>query len=235
MFFTKYTRGRPKPPAWTPSMPLYVCEYRYKDDVKAFKKIKSWSSCVPEEMRRHEYDFEPFPDDRVDSLHKVKSPFVRGVAGPGRLDGAPAPPAYNFSQDGRPATAQEVQAEEAQQQQHQGRANEAQPMEFDDGEGSVAFPVDAATSAALASFAGIGAPPPSVSDLSTSAALAALSSLEVPVPATPTGVDPSGANAPAAPAPTPAELAAANESFAPLPPSIGASPRFSLLTPRAPP
>ncbi|GAA5953767.1 hypothetical protein JCM21900_006450 [Sporobolomyces salmonicolor] len=118
MFFTKYTRGRPKPPAWTPSIPLYVCEYRYKDDVKAFKKIKSWNSCVPEQVRNNEYEFEPYDDDHVDSLAKVKSPFVRGVAGPGGLDGdasggGAAQPSYHFLQDGVPATAEEVQAQQA--------------------------------------------------------------------------------------------------------------------------
>ncbi|GAA5823811.1 hypothetical protein JCM3770_003011 [Rhodotorula araucariae] len=210
MFFTKYTRGRPKPPAWQPSIPLYVCEYRYKDDVKAFKKIKSWSSCVPEEIRKHEYDFEPFEDERVDTLAKVKSPFVRGVAGPGRLDGAN--PAYHFSQDGKPATAEEVQVQHQVQAQAQAQLHPQDvPMELDD---NVALAVEAATSAALASF---GAPAQqSASDFSTTAALAALSSFDIPAAASPTV---ELAPAPVA-APTPAELAAANEFFAPLPPSI---------------
>lgn len=102
MFFTRYTRGRPRAPAWTPEIPLYVCEYRYKDDVKSFKKIKSWVSCVPEQVRQHEYDLEPFADDRVDILPKVKSPFVRGVAGTAEVDNN-----YNFSQDGIPTAAAE--------------------------------------------------------------------------------------------------------------------------------
>lgn len=112
MFFTRYTRGRPK--AWDPSMPLYVCEHRYKDDAKQFKKIKSWSSCIPEEIRAHEYDFEPYADNHVDQLARVKSPFTRGVPGPGRLDSAQAnattntSPAYHFSTDGRPQTAEEA-------------------------------------------------------------------------------------------------------------------------------
>ncbi|BGP37534.1 hypothetical protein JCM10450v2_001438 [Rhodotorula kratochvilovae] len=213
MFFTKYTRGRPKPPAWDPSIPLYVCEYRYKDDVKAFKKIKSWSSCVPEEIRKHEYDFEPFEDDRVDTLAKVKSPFVRGVAGPGRLDGAN--PAYHFSQDGKPSTAEEVQVQSQAQAQAQLHLQPQDvPMELDD---NVALAVEAATSAALASFGAPSQPvQQSTSDLSTSAALAALSAFEMPAAASPVV---ELAPAPVA-APTPAELAAANEFFAPLPSSI---------------
>ncbi|BGP53612.1 hypothetical protein JCM8202v2_001179 [Rhodotorula sphaerocarpa] len=115
MFFTRYTRGRPK--SWDPSMPLYVCEHRYKDDVKQFKKIKSWSSCIPEEIRAHEYEFEPYADGHVDQLARVKSPFTRGVPGPGRLDSgrsntnAKAAPAYRFSNDGRPQTLEEAQGD----------------------------------------------------------------------------------------------------------------------------
>lgn len=95
-------------------MPLYVCEHRYKDEAKQFKKIKSWSSCIPEEIRAHEYDFEPYADNHVDQLTRVKSPFTRGVPGPGRLDSAQAnvvpsaSPAYHFSTDGKPQTAEEA-------------------------------------------------------------------------------------------------------------------------------
>lgn len=98
-------------------MPLYVCEHRYKDDIKQFKKIKSWSSCIPEEIRAHEYDFEPYADGHVDQLARVKSPFVRGVPGPGRLDStgphqvAASSPSYRFSNEGRPQTAEEAQIE----------------------------------------------------------------------------------------------------------------------------
>jgi len=102
MFFTRYTRGRPHPSAWTPDIPLYVCEYRYKDDVKSFKKIKSWNSCVPEQIRHNEYDFEAYADEHVDVLPKIKSPFIRGVVGTGGLDVSESN--YNFSQDGVPTT-----------------------------------------------------------------------------------------------------------------------------------
>lgn len=85
MFFTRFVRGRPKPPAWNPSIPLYVVEHRYKDDVKTFKKIKNWSSCIPDQIRAHEYDMITYPGDRVEMLKRIKSPFMRGIAGPGGI------------------------------------------------------------------------------------------------------------------------------------------------------
>lgn len=83
MFFTRFVRGRPAPPTYTPGMPLYVCEHRYKDDGHSFKKIKSWNSSIPEEVRKHEYEFTPFVGERVEQLKKIASPFARGIAGPG--------------------------------------------------------------------------------------------------------------------------------------------------------
>lgn len=83
MFFTKFVRGRPAPPAFIPGMPIYVCEHRYKDDGSSFKKIKSWNSSIPEEVRKNEYEFVPFQGDKVDHLRRVTSPLLRGVTGPG--------------------------------------------------------------------------------------------------------------------------------------------------------
>lgn len=114
MFFTRYVRGRPK--IWYPGMPLYVVEHRYKDDVKSFKKIKNWNSCVPEEVRKNEYELVPFPDERVDILRRIKSPFVRGVAGPGGIGEAMEneeedQARYHFLPSGEPATVQRVKVE----------------------------------------------------------------------------------------------------------------------------
>lgn len=210
MFFTKYTRGRPKPPAWNPTLPLYVCEFRYKDDVKAFKKIKSWSSCVPEEIRKNEYEFEPFGDDRVEQLVKVKSPFVRGVAGPGGLDSGNAPAAaYHFSQDGKPATAEEVDAGFAPTK------SAADPVD------NVALAVEAATalqthSALDGGIAAVGVLAQTGLD-STLEALGPFDSAGLTVTA------PAVAGESDATAPTPAELAVASEAFEPLPAGISAS------------
>lgn len=52
MFYTKFIRGRPKAEFWDPRSPLYVIEHRYNEQQKVFNKIKSWASCVPEEIRK---------------------------------------------------------------------------------------------------------------------------------------------------------------------------------------
>lgn len=126
MFFTKYVRGRPKFPVWDPSVPLYVCEHRYKDELKSFKKIKNWASCVPEEIRAHEYPFELWSDGRTDILKRVRSPFVRGVVGPGGIGEAieneeEEQARYHVLPGGEPATVQKLraakEAEEANQRE----------------------------------------------------------------------------------------------------------------------
>lgn len=66
-------------------MPLYVVEHRYKEDVKTFKKIKNWSSCIPDQIRAHEYEMIPYPHDRIEILKRIKSPFMRGIVGPGGI------------------------------------------------------------------------------------------------------------------------------------------------------
>ncbi|GAA5949966.1 hypothetical protein JCM10213_004270 [Rhodosporidiobolus nylandii] len=203
MFLTKYTRGRPLPPIWAPGLPLYVCEHRYKDDAKAFKKIKSWNSCVPEEIRKQEYEFEEYADGHVDHLKKVQSPFVRGLVGPGGLDGAAAgaQPAYRFLQDGKPATAEELQAQQA-----------AAAVTSDLAAGGGAMDVDVSSADAaffdLSSFA-------SPSTANADGAPSQLLNFNFDQPAA------SSSPAPARElAPTPAELAASSEFFAPLPPGI---------------
>jgi chromatin structure-remodeling complex subunit RSC1/2 len=123
-FFSLDVRGRPK--YWDPSLPTYVCEHRYKEEGKSFKKIKKCvallcrlsviflifcvgfaaggnsprtskgafenltlitrSSCIPEEVRKREPEYDEYPQTLV--LPKLRSPFVRGVQGPGKI-GAP--------------------------------------------------------------------------------------------------------------------------------------------------
>lgn len=84
MFYTKYIRGRPKPEYWDPRSPLYVTESRYNEQQRVFHKIKSWASCVPEEIRKVETPMNFF-DKAIAPPAKEESPFLRGVQGPGAL------------------------------------------------------------------------------------------------------------------------------------------------------
>ncbi len=84
MFYTKYIRGRPKPEYWDPRSPLYVTESRYNEQQRVFHKIKSWASCVPEEIRKVETPMSYF-DKAIAPPPKEESPFLRGVPGPGAL------------------------------------------------------------------------------------------------------------------------------------------------------
>ncbi|GAA5875443.1 hypothetical protein JCM3774_002985 [Rhodotorula dairenensis] len=212
MFFTRYTRGRPR--SWNASVPLYVCEHRYKDDIKQFKKIKSWSSCIPEEIRAHEYDFVPYADGHVDQLVRVKSPFVRGVPGPGRLDpGGPAPatnpsPSYRFSTEGKPQT-----AEEARIESDAGPAVQVEPT------------ADIAALAQEFPAAGSSAPPTAVPAGEPSTDILAFSTANFPQVAgaafdLPEASLPSFAPYPVQAAGTPAEVAASADAYAPLPSSL---------------
>ncbi|SNX86621.1 related to RSC2 - member of RSC complex [Melanopsichium pennsylvanicum] len=84
MFYTKYIRGRPKPEYWDPRSPLYVTESRYNEQQRVFHKIKSWASCVPEEIRKVETPMNYF-EKAIAPPPKEESPFLRGVQGPGAL------------------------------------------------------------------------------------------------------------------------------------------------------
>jgi chromatin structure-remodeling complex subunit RSC1/2 len=86
-FTARHIRGRPRPPFWYPAWPLYVCHSRYNDRERLFVKIKNWSSCVPEEVRKNE-DFMPiYPFERLVYPPKAGSPFVgtNPAKGPGGI------------------------------------------------------------------------------------------------------------------------------------------------------
>ncbi|CAE6511849.1 unnamed protein product [Rhizoctonia solani] len=105
-FFPKHIRGRPSPPMWYPGRPLYVCESRYDSSSKTFSRIKNWSSCIPDGIRKGGGDglgangsgSEYMPISKFDNNHTVvprkhPSPFLKGVAGmKKRGHGGPAAP-----------------------------------------------------------------------------------------------------------------------------------------------
>ncbi|TIA80564.1 hypothetical protein E3P98_02606 [Wallemia ichthyophaga] len=94
MFATKYSRGRPKEHLWDKRRPLYVVEHRYspksKTETGGFSKIKSWNACIPEEVRKTEYEMDSYDDQQKPA--SLMSPFMRGIEGPGRIDENAPPP-----------------------------------------------------------------------------------------------------------------------------------------------
>jgi chromatin structure-remodeling complex subunit RSC1/2 len=77
-FTARHIRGRPRPPYWYPGWPLYVCDSRYNDRERCFVRIKNWSSCVPEEVRKRGDWMPIYPFERMVYPRRFPSPFVRG-------------------------------------------------------------------------------------------------------------------------------------------------------------
>ncbi|RDW73777.1 hypothetical protein BP5796_07219 [Coleophoma crateriformis] len=70
MFHTRYFKGRP---ADYPDLKhVYVCEARYNEDKAEINKIKTWTSCVPDEVREKDYVMNLFEVPR--SMKKFPSP-----------------------------------------------------------------------------------------------------------------------------------------------------------------
>ncbi|KAJ5114609.1 hypothetical protein NUU61_000368 [Penicillium alfredii] len=70
MFFTRYSRGRPRDLA--PEKEIYVCEARYNEEKHKLNKIKTWASCLPDEVREKDYEMDLF--DVARKIKKVPSP-----------------------------------------------------------------------------------------------------------------------------------------------------------------
>lgn len=70
MFVTRFNKGRPR------GLPMdkhvYVCESRYNEENFRFNKIKTWASCVPDEVRDRDYEMDLFDAPRP--MRKVPSP-----------------------------------------------------------------------------------------------------------------------------------------------------------------
>lgn len=70
MFFTRYNKGRPR--GLQPDKEVYVCEARYNEEKFKLNKIKTWASCVPDEVRDKDYEMDLFDTPR--KMKKVPSP-----------------------------------------------------------------------------------------------------------------------------------------------------------------
>lgn len=70
MFVTRYYKGRPR--GLPADMEIYVCEARYNEEKFKFNKIKTWASCLPDEVRDKDYEMYLFDAPR--KMKKVPSP-----------------------------------------------------------------------------------------------------------------------------------------------------------------
>ncbi|WVW80738.1 hypothetical protein I302_102724 [Kwoniella bestiolae CBS 10118] len=81
-FYVKYIRGRPRAGEYYPGWPSYVCHSRFNDREHYMVRIKNWNSCIPDELRQSEF-MSVISYERNIEVPMVKSPFLRGVQGPG--------------------------------------------------------------------------------------------------------------------------------------------------------
>lgn len=93
MYLSHYLHGRPE---WWAQAKLagrgagepYVTQFRYNEQHRYFTKIKSWPSCLPEDLRclYKEPTLIPSEDQNSQALiAQEASPFLQGIRGPGRL------------------------------------------------------------------------------------------------------------------------------------------------------
>jgi chromatin structure-remodeling complex subunit RSC1/2 len=72
MFVTRYNKGRPRD--FPADKEIYVCEARYNEENHKLNKIKTWASCLPDEVRDKDYVMDLFEAPR--KLKKVPSPIA---------------------------------------------------------------------------------------------------------------------------------------------------------------
>ena len=94
MFVTRFNKGRPQ--GLPRDKAVYVCESRYNEERHTFNKIKTWASCLPDEVRERDYVMDLYPAPL--RMKKVPSPIkhlLRDDAKPG--DDLPKPTWGNAS------------------------------------------------------------------------------------------------------------------------------------------
>ncbi|KAI0423843.1 hypothetical protein F5Y09DRAFT_326235 [Xylaria sp. FL1042] len=70
MFVTRYDKGRPR--GFPGDKEVYVCKSRYNEENHRLNKIKTWTSCLPDEVREKDYEMDLF--DIPQKLKKIPSP-----------------------------------------------------------------------------------------------------------------------------------------------------------------
>lgn len=88
MFHTRYHKGRPR--GFPPNKETYVCEARYNEEKYTFNRIKTWTSCLPDEVREKDYEMDLFDIPR--KLRKEPTPIAHLLAPNAReTDAMPKP------------------------------------------------------------------------------------------------------------------------------------------------
>lgn len=72
MFITRYNKGRPR--ALPEDKEIYVCESRYNEEKLTFNKIKTWASCLPDEVREKDYEMDLYREPK--RMKKQPSPIA---------------------------------------------------------------------------------------------------------------------------------------------------------------
>lgn len=72
MFYTRYFKGRPRNIA--EGTEVYVCKDRYNEERHQFNTIKTWASCLPDEVRDKDYEMDLF--DQARKMKKFPSPIA---------------------------------------------------------------------------------------------------------------------------------------------------------------
>ncbi|KAI0097442.1 hypothetical protein GGR51DRAFT_553087 [Nemania sp. FL0031] len=70
MFVTRFDKGRPR--GFPRDKEVYVCKSRYNEENHRLNKIKTWTSCLPDEVREKDYQMDLFDVPR--QLKKIPSP-----------------------------------------------------------------------------------------------------------------------------------------------------------------
>ncbi|KAI1365082.1 hypothetical protein F5Y08DRAFT_328220 [Xylaria arbuscula] len=84
MFVTRFDKGRPR--GFPGDKEVYVCKSRYNEENHRLNKIKTWTTCLPDEVRENDYEMDLFDVPHV--LKKIPSPIKHLL----RYDARPTDP-----------------------------------------------------------------------------------------------------------------------------------------------
>jgi len=72
MFITRYSKGRPR--GFPRDKDIYVCEARYNEEKHTLNKVKTWASCLPDEVRDKDYEMDLYQEPK--KMKKFPSPIA---------------------------------------------------------------------------------------------------------------------------------------------------------------